>query len=154
MATHRFETMLSCSTATPGRGQNVGNNDVAQVTAEMPATTIPSERRREVRRAYRRRCSYEMLESIEEDSVVTRQGEVFALNRSKEGMLLLMGQAPHKKQLIEVHSPCSRSGQAVNVFETKWAKPLPVESLGNLYLIGCRRIFGPLAVSAVQQAAE
>ena len=105
---------------------------------------IPPERRREARKSYRRRCSYEMLESIEEDSIVTRQGEVFALNRSKEGMLLLMGQAPHRKQLIEVHSPRSRSGQAVNVFETRWAKPVPVESLGNLYLVGCRRIFGPL----------
>ena len=94
MATHRFETMLSCSTATPGRGQNVGNNDVAQVTAEMPATTIPSERRREVRRAYRKVCSYEVLEAIGEESVVIRQGEVFALNRSREGILILMGQAP------------------------------------------------------------
>jgi hypothetical protein len=95
-----------------------------------------------------------MVDSIEEDSVGIRQGEVFALNRSKEGMLILMGQALHKKQLIEVHSPRSRWGRAVNVLETRWARPVSVESLGTLYLIGCRRIFGPLAVSAVQQAAE
>ena len=85
-----------------------------------------------------------MVDSIEEDSVGIRQGEVFALNRSKEGMLLLMGQAPHKKQLIEVHSLRAGSDQTVNVFETRWTKPLPVESLGSLYLIGCKRIFGPL----------
>jgi hypothetical protein len=133
MAKHILETMFSSSATAP-----------AQLSTDIPAAMIPPERRREARKSYRRRCSYEMLESIEEDSVVTRQGEVFALNRSKEGMLLVMGQAPHKKQLIEVHSPRSRSGQAVNVFETRWAKPVPVESLGNLYLVGCRRIFGPL----------
>jgi hypothetical protein len=133
MAKHILETMFSSSATAP-----------AQLSTDIPAAMIPPERRREARKNYRRRCSYEVLESIEEDSIVTRQGEVFALNRSKEGMLLLMGQAPHRKQLIEVHSPRSRSGQAVNVFETRWAKPVPVESLGNLYLVGCRRIFGPL----------
>ena len=148
MVTHRFETMLSCSTATPGRGQNVGNNDMAQVTAEMPATTIPSERRGEARRAYRQMCSYEVLEAIGKKSVVIRQGEVFALNRSKGGMLLLMGQAPQKAKLIEVHSHRPRWGRAVNVLETRWARPVPVESLGNLYLVGCRRIFGPLRYSS------
>jgi hypothetical protein len=95
-----------------------------------------------------------MVDSIEKDSVGIRQGEVFALNRSKEGMLLLMGQAPQKAKLIEVHSHRSRWGRAVHVFETRWTRPVPVESLGNLYLVGCRRVFGPLAVSAVQQAAE
>jgi hypothetical protein len=144
MATHRFETILSCSSVGPGQKQHVGNNDVAQVTVEMPATTIPPERRGEARRAYRQMCSYELLEAIGKKSVVIRQGEVFALNRSKEGILILMGQAPHKNQLIEVHSLRAGSDQTVNVFETRWAKPLPVESLGNLYLIGCRRIFGPL----------
>ena len=146
MATHRFETMLSCSAATPGRGQNVGNNDVAQVTAEMPAATIPPERRGEARRDYRQMCSYEVLEAIGEKSVVIRQGEVFALNRSKEGMLLLMGQAPHKKQLIEVHSLRPGSDQTVNVFETRWARPVPVESLGNLYLVGCKGYSAPFAI--------
>ena len=91
---------------------------------------------------YRRICSYEVLEAIEGKSVVIEQGEAFALNRSTEGILLFMGQAPHAKQLIEVHTPRSGWGRTVNVFETRWAKPVQVESLGNLYLVGCQRIFG------------
>ena len=89
-------------------------------------------------------CSYEVLESIDENSVGIRQGKAFAFNQSTEGMLLLISLAPHAKQLIEVHSPRSRWGWTVNVFETRWTKPVPVESFGNLYLVGCRRIFDPL----------
>ena len=154
MATHRFETMFFCSAVGPGRGKNVGNDDVAQASAGVPAATIPTERRGQARRDYRQMCSYEMLEGIGKKSVIIRQGEVFALNQSKEGMLILMGQAPQKKQLIEVHSSRHGSDQTVNVFETKWARPVPVESLGKLYLVGCQRIFGPLAVTSVQQASE
>ena len=88
-------------------------------------------------------CSYEVIEAIDEESVVIGQGEAFALNRSTEGLLLLIALAPHAKQLIEVHTFRSGWGWAVNVFETRWARPVQVESLGNLYLVGCRRIFGP-----------
>jgi hypothetical protein len=154
MATHILETMVSCSAIGAVRGRNVGNIDVTQVSAGMPAATIPPERRGEARRDYQQMCSYEMLEGIGEKSVIIRQGEVFALNLSKEGMLILMGQAPQKKQLIEVHSIQHGSDQTVNVFETKWARPVPVESLGKLYLVGCQRIFGPLAVASVQQASD
>lgn len=58
-------------------------------------------------------------------------------------MLLLIAMAPYTKQLIEVHTSRFAWGKTVNVFETRWAKPLQVESVGNLYLVGCRRIFGP-----------
>lgn len=143
MAKHILETMFSSSATVP-----------AQLSTDMPAAMIPSERRREARKHYGRMCSYEMVDSIGEESVVIRQGEVFALNRSKEGMLILMGQALQKKQLIEVHSLRSESDQTVNVFEARWAKPVPVESFGNRYLIGCQRIFGPLSPSIVRQAGD
>ena len=58
-------------------------------------------------------------------------------------MLLLIALFPHAKQLIEVHTSRSGWGRTVNVFETRWARPVQVESLENLYLVGCRRIFGP-----------
>ena len=54
-----------------------------------------------------------------------------------------MALAPHAKQLIEVHTPRFGWGRTVNVFEVRWARPVQAESLGNLYLIGCRRILGP-----------
>ena len=92
---------------------------------------------------YRGMCSYEVFEAIDEEAVVIEQGEAFALNQSKEGMLLLMGEAPQAKQLIEVYSPPSGWGRTANVFEVRWTRPVQVESPGNLYLVGCQRIFGP-----------
>ena len=143
MATHTLEAVFSHSVAVARREQNVGNTDVDQASAVMPATTIPPGRRSEARTEYRGMCSYEVLEVIDEESVVIEQGEAFALNRSREGILLFMGQAPHAKQLIEVHTARSGWGRTVNVFEVRWTRPVQVESPGNLYLVGCRRMFGP-----------
>jgi hypothetical protein len=144
MAMHTLEAMLSHSTAVAQWDWNVGNNnDVGQASAVVPARTIPPGRRCEARMDYRCMCSYEVLEAIEGESVVIEQGEAFALNRSTEGMLLLIALAPHAKQLIEVHAPRFGWGRTVNVFETRWVRPVAVEALGNLYLVGCRRIFGP-----------
>ncbi|MGH7147285.1 MAG: hypothetical protein ACREIJ_05210 [Nitrospiraceae bacterium] len=143
MATHTLEAMFSHYTAATLQEQNVGNKEVGQASGVMPATTIPLGRRCEARMEYRCLCSYEVLEATDEESVVIGQGEAFALNRSTEGMLLLIALAPHAKQLIEVHTPRSGWGRTANVFETRWARPVQVESLGNLYLVGCQRIFGP-----------
>ncbi len=143
MAKQTLEEMLSHSAAVTQWEQNVGNNDVDQASAVMPATAIPPGRRCEARMDYRRMCSYEVLESSDEESVVIEQGEAVALNRSTEGMLLFMALAPHAKRLIEVHNPRSGWGWTANVFEVRWTRPVPVESFGNLYLVGCRRIFGP-----------
>ncbi|HSL04350.1 MAG TPA: hypothetical protein VK901_12550 [Nitrospiraceae bacterium] len=104
---------------------------------------IPRGHRCEVRIDYRCLCSYESLDAIHENSVDIEQGVAFTLNRSTEGMLLLMGQAPRAKQAIEVRTSRSRWSRTATVFEARWAKPVQLESLGNLYLVGCRRIFGP-----------
>lgn len=77
--------MLSHSTAVTELEQNVGNNDVVQASAVMSATTIPPGRRSEARMEYRGICSYEVLESIDEESVVIEQVEAFPINRSREG---------------------------------------------------------------------
>jgi len=143
MVTHTREAVPPHSTAVTWWEQNVGNKDVDQAPAKMQASAIPPGRRCEARMDYRRMCSYEMLEAIDEKSVVIGQGEAFALNRSTEGMLLLMALAPHAKQLIEVHNPRSGWGRTVNVFETRWTRPVQVESFDKLYLVGCQRIFGP-----------
>jgi hypothetical protein len=143
MATHTYEEMLSHATAVAQWDWNVGSSDVGQASAGMPAATIPPGRRCEARMDYRRMCSYEVLEAIEGESIVIGHGEAFALNRSAEGMLLFIALAPHAKQLIEVHTSRSGWGKTVNIFETRWVRSVLVESLGNLYLVGCRRIFGP-----------
>lgn len=143
MATHTPEDMLSRSPAIPQRGWNVGNNNVDQAPVVLSATATSPGRRCEARMDYRRMCSYEVFETIGERSVVTGQGEALAVNRSMDGILLLTALVPHAKQLIEVHTPRFGWGRTVNVFEALWARPAQAESLGNLYLIGCRRILGP-----------
>ena len=143
MATHTFEAMLSHYTAVTLQEQHVGNTEVDQASGVIPATTIPPGRRCEARMEYRRMCSYEVIKAMDEKSVVIEQGETFALNRSMEGMLLFMGRPPDATQLIKVYSTRLGRGRTVNVFESRWTKPVHVESLGNLYLVGCRRIFGP-----------
>jgi hypothetical protein len=118
---------------------------MARHTSEVtkPGIAIDPGRRCEMRADYWRVCSYEVLEAIEEESVVIEKGKTVAVNRSTEGMLLFMRQAPHTKQLIEVHVLRGRCGRTMNVFNVRWFRPVQVESLGNLYLVGCRRIFGP-----------
>jgi hypothetical protein len=143
MVTHILEDVLSHSAAITQREQNVGNHHVDQASAVVSDTAISPGRRCEARMDYRRMCSYEVFESIGKKSVVTGQGKAFAVNRSKEGMLLLTALVPHAKQLIEVHTPRFGWGRTVHVFEARWARPVQAESLGNLYLIGCRRILGP-----------
>lgn len=125
------------------QGQHGEEKDVAHASVMIPATTIPSWHRSEVREEYRCKCSYGMLAAIEHESALIDQGMAFILNRSVEGLLLLMGQAPYVKQLIEVYTPRSRWSETANIFEARWSRPVPVESLGNLYLVGCRRTFGP-----------
>jgi hypothetical protein len=142
MATHTFEAMLSHSAGVSQREQKVGNKDIDQVAVVTSAMATLPERRREARMDYRHMCPYAMFKAIDGRPVIIEQGEAFALNRSKEGILLLMGQAPHAKQLIEVHAPRSGWGRTVTVFETRWVKSIQVESLGSLYLVGCQRTFG------------
>lgn len=142
MATHTFEAIFSHSSAAPQRERKVGNIDIDQVSVVTPAMATLPERRREARMDYRHMCLYAMFKAIKGKPVIVEQGEAFALNRSTEGILLLMGQAPYSKQLIELHTPRPGRGRTVTVFETRWVKPVQVESLGSLYLVGCQRTFG------------
>lgn len=141
MASHIHHPTPSHSTADTQREQKGENKDTDDRSSLMPVT-CPG-RRCEARKDYQSLCSYEVLEAIEEESVVIEKGEAIALNRSTKGILLFMRQAPHTRQLIEVHTPRHRWGRTVNVFDVRWMRPVQVESCGNLYLVGCRRIFGP-----------
>ena len=93
-------------------------------------------------------CSYEIREAIGGEYVVIGEGGAFVVNRSKEGILLLMALAPQAKQLIEVHISRSRWRRIVSIFESRWTKSRQVESHGDLYLVGCRRKFGPCEYSS------
>ncbi len=144
MAKHTLEAILSRYTADTTRESNVGDDkDIDQASAVMPAR--PSLRSAGARRAWsigpcvRVSCSKPLRKSRSSSSKEWPS----QLNRSTEGMLLLMGRAPLAKQLIEVYTPRSRWSRTANVFEARWTRPVRVESHGNLYLVGCRRTFGP-----------
>jgi len=124
----------------------VGGKEVNRSFNARAAATSPPERRCEARVKYQCRCSYEVAEAIDEEVAFFEYGDAFALNRSMEGMLLVMGHALYVAQLIEVHAFHPRWGRTVNLYESRWARPIQVESLGNLYLVGCRRIFVPLTI--------
>lgn len=143
MVTHMLEAQHSLGSVTTQCTQHLGDTDLDHAFAAMAVTAVPPARRGEARKEYRLMCTYEVLEAREDQSVVIEQGEAFALNRSTEGILLLMGKPPQDKQSIEVHTSRFGWGKTVNVFEVRWTKPVQVESLGHLYLVGCRRTFGP-----------
>ena len=143
MATGRSETILAHSVTSLPQEQNVRNTDEDRASTVTSGQTIPPGRRREVRKDHQDLCSYEMLDAAEEESSVIEQGTDFALNRSTEGILLLMRRAPQAKQLIEVRSSRQGWGGTVDVFGVRWTETVPVESFENLYLVGCQRIFGP-----------
>ena len=140
MATHSLGVIRSDNTMVTLRGQKMRNGEVAQASGVMPAETISPERRCEARVECRCMCSYELHEVFDEELVVIEQGEAFAVNRSREGMLLFLGHPLHVKQLIRVYILRSGWDLIGNVFESRWTKPIHMESLGNLYLVGCRRI--------------
>ncbi len=141
MTMNILEPMFTRSATVGLEERKLGDVDVDRASAEMRAATIHPGRRCEARMNYRRLCPYEVIEAIEGTSVVVGQGEAFALNQSTGGMLLLVDLAPQSKQLIEVHIRRSGWGWTLNILEARWAKPVQVESLGNMYLVGCRRIF-------------
>jgi hypothetical protein len=142
MATNTLEPDCFAIRELTRKERKIGDVDIDQVSAEMRAATIHPGRRGETRMNYRRLCPYEVIEAIDETSVVIGQGEAFVLNQSTGGLLLLIDLAPHAKQLIEVHTRRSGWGWTLNILEARWAKPVQVESLGNMYLVGCRQIFG------------
>jgi hypothetical protein len=108
-----------------------------------PASVPVPTRRREARVAKQQICTYELCESIDEEAVVIQQGETYSLNRSSHGILLIMGYLPRRQQLLELHIPDSRWRRSLNLYEVQWTKPVPVEACGDLFLVGCRLMFGP-----------
>ncbi len=118
------------------------NLTVVPTAIGKESESLLSERRQEVRVEGSKVCGYSLCGSIEGEQAVIEQGEVYSLNRSERGILVLMGSRPRNRQLLELHVPQARWEYAVNLYEVRWTKILPVESHGNLFLIGCRLLLG------------
>ena len=145
MAIQNHEELLIRSADGFQREQSRENTQyIDSASVLLPPLTVASlQRRCEERKDYRYMCSYEVRETIGGESVVIGEGGAFVVNRSKEGILLLMALAPQAKQLIEVHISHSGWRKTLSIFEPRWTKLRQVESHGDLYLVGCRRKFGP-----------
>lgn len=146
MATRTLGVSRSHNTVPMLQDQKMRNREVAQGSGVMPAASGSPERRCGARVEYRCMCSYEVFDVFDEELVVVLQGEAFVLNRSRDGILLFLGQPFHVKQLIGVDIACSGWDRIGNVFEPRWTKPIQMRSLGNLYLVGCSRISSSLSI--------
>ena len=102
-----------------------------------------SVRRQEHRVSEQRVCTYTLCESIDEAAVVIQEGEAYSLNRSQQGILLLMAYSPDAKQILELHIPETKWRRSLSLYEVQWMKPIMIETRGDLYLVGCRLMFGP-----------
>ena len=118
------------------------NADVAMVGVRKDVEVSFSSRRREARVNEQKVCAYSLCESLDGQQVTIEQGEVYCVNRSEHGILVLMGGRPRKQQLMELHVAETRWEYSLSLYEVQWTKILPVESQGELFLVGCRLVFG------------
>ena len=118
------------------------NADVAMVGAHKDAEKSFLSRRREARVNEPKVCAYSLCKSLNGERVTIEQGEVYCINRSEHGILVLMGGRPRTQQLLELHVAETRWEYSLSLYEVQWTKLLPVESHGDLFLVGCRLVFG------------
>jgi hypothetical protein len=126
------------------RARRMGNLN-AEVGAVDVRTDVgdafPS-RRQEARVNEQKVCAYSLCESLDGEGVTIEQGKVYCINRSEHGILVLMGGQPGKGQLLELHVAETRWEYSLSLYEVQWTKVVPVESQGELFLVGCRLVFG------------
>ena len=118
------------------------NADAAMVGAHKDAEESFYSRRGEERVNEQKVCGYSLCESLDGQRVTIEQGEVYCINRSEHGILVLMGGRPRKQQLLELHVAETRWEYSLSLYEVQWTKLVPVESQGDLFLVGCRLVFG------------
>lgn len=102
----------------------------------------PRNCRQEVRVEDCHACAYEICESGEGDALAVQRGQVFTLNRSEHGVLLLMGEGPRVNQLIQVSRFRLGWRRSSMVYRVRWTRPLRVSSQDELFLVGCSLITG------------
>lgn len=102
------------------------------------------ERRREARSSRISPCTYGLTRSVDRDGTTLEEGHGTAVNDSPTGMRLLLGVAPSKGQLLEIHTGHSTRECAICLVEVCWTKSLREDAQGALYLVGCRMNFSTM----------
>jgi hypothetical protein len=113
-------------------------------TGELPPMKTELDLRMTKREDQYQLCTYEMVDQLEIETAIIESGRAFTINHSAGGMLLLMPRAPETGRYVEVRTGPTVGRRAAYFFEVRWSKPIPIESEGGLYLVGCQRTFGPL----------
>ena len=124
--------------------RRVGNlsTEAAMVGVRKDVEVSFPSRRGEARVNEQKVCAYSLCESLNGERVTIEQGEVYCINRSEHGILVLMGGRPRTRQLLELHVAETRWEYSLSLYEVQWTKLIPVESHGDLFLVGCRLVFG------------
>jgi hypothetical protein len=95
------------------------------------------------RDAERRSCiqvyPYELTRVVDGSTVQLREGAGYSINRSIGGMLLLLPEKVDKQQVFEIQEPSEMMGEEFSKLgEVRWTRSIPVDSYGNMYLVGIR----------------
>lgn len=98
-----------------------------------------SNRRQEARVEDRHWYTYEIYESNLDGAEAVVEGRLLSLNRSAHGILLLMRESPHVRQLIALYNPRLGWHRATMVYEVCWVRALSIDSDGSQFLVGCRQ---------------
>lgn len=115
----------------------------ADVSPSREHSGPPFNRRRETRIEDRHWYTYEMYDSHnshnrEGEPLV--EGKVQSLNRSAQGILLVMSEAPHVRHIIVLSNPRLGWYRSTMVYEICWVQALPIEPDGHQFLVGCRHV--------------
>jgi len=104
---------------------------------------LPLGDRRQGRRELRfESCTYETMQ-ITSEQVVHEQGVAYTLNRSTDGVMLLMTHAPRTKQYLEIHTSHPHGRCEASVCEVAWTRPFRMASGDEYHMVGCQRVMGP-----------
>jgi hypothetical protein len=142
MATDTLEATLIPDSSVLLQDEDLGHPVGGELIEEIHET-IPSVLRCGERGASRVECTYEVQDVVDGAPVVVKRGEALTLNRSDEGVLLVMARPPRVNQMIEVHTRRTSWRRTASVYEARWTKPVHIASLGDVCLVGCRRVAGP-----------
>ena len=118
-------------------------------TVQRRARPVRAERRREIRSPRISPCTYGLMRSVDRDGAILEEGHGTEVNDSPRGMRLLLGIAPSKGQLLEIHTGHSTHEREICLVEVCWTKPLRKDAEGALYLVGCRQNFGTMRSAAI-----
>ena len=70
------------------------------------------------------------------------EGYGHAINRSVGGLLLLLPEEVHQRQVVEIQVPSkAKKKQSTKLGEVCWTRPIQVDARVRMYLVGLRFLF-------------